>query len=97
MHSYRLLLLVRSVYISQKSSRCLSILSFLTGLKPFNVANSNWTRLQSDWNLVRSWAEENGATRFAAVGELCADKGSIIFMTRNLLGILHDFEDVFLA
>jgi len=38
------------------------------GLKPFTVANSNWTRLQSDWRLVRSWAEEKGATRFAAVG-----------------------------
>lgn len=38
------------------------------GLKPFTVANSNWTQLQSDWSLVRSWAEGNGATRFAAVG-----------------------------
>jgi len=38
------------------------------GLKPFTVANSNWTQLQSDWGLVRSWAEEKGVTRFAAVG-----------------------------
>ena len=65
MFSYRLLLLDGSVYnISQKSST----ISFLTGLKPFTVANSNWTQLQSDWNLVRSWAEEKGVTRFAAVG-----------------------------
>ena len=40
-----------------------------TGLNPFIVAKNNWTRLEADWNLVRSWAEENGATRFATVGE----------------------------
>jgi len=37
-------------------------------LNPFIVAKNNWTRLEADWNLVRSWAEENGATRFATVG-----------------------------
>ena len=31
---------------------------------------SNWTSLQSDWNEVRAWAEEKGATDFAAVGKL---------------------------
>ena len=69
MFSYRLPLLVWSVFISQKSLTCLWILSFLIGLKPFTVANSNWTQLQSDWGLVRSWAEERGVTRFAVVGE----------------------------
>ena len=82
--------------ISQKSST----ISFLTGLKPFTVANSNWTQLQSDWNLVRSWAEEKGVTRFAAVGitlKACSVKSTMCFIPRNMLGFLHDFEDVFLA
>merc|ERR1719474_1291603 len=37
-------------------------------LNPFIVAKNNWTRLEADWNLVRSWAVENGATRLATVG-----------------------------
>lgn len=36
---------------------------------PFLNAKTNWTRLLSDWNLVRAWAEEEkGVTKFAAVG-----------------------------
>jgi len=38
-------------------------------LVPIMAANTNWTRLEADWNLVRSWAEEKGVTTFAAVGE----------------------------
>ena len=71
--------------ISQKSST----ISFLTGLKPFTVANSNWTQLQSDWNLVRSWAEEKGVTRFAAVGitlKACSVKRTMRFMTGTCWG-----------
>lgn len=37
-------------------------------LVPIMAANTNWTRLEADWNLVRSWAEEKGVTTFAAVG-----------------------------
>merc|ERR1712130_792969 len=37
-------------------------------LVPIMTANTNWTRLESDWNLVRSWAEEKGVSTFAAVG-----------------------------
>ena len=36
---------------------------------PVMVANTNWTRLEADWTLVRSWAEEKGVTTFAAVGK----------------------------
>jgi len=37
-------------------------------LVPIMNSLSNWTSLQSDWNEVRAWAEEKGATDFAAVG-----------------------------
>jgi len=37
-------------------------------LVPVMAANTNWTRLEADWTLVRSWAEEKGVTTFAAVG-----------------------------
>ena len=46
-----------------------TILFFLPALVPIMAANTNWTRLEADWNLVRSWAEEKGVTTFAAVGE----------------------------
>jgi len=56
-------------YHGAEAQKCSSTDFFCwMGLKPFTVANSNWTQLQSDWNLVRSWAEEKGVTRFAAVG-----------------------------
>jgi len=38
------------------------------GLVPVMAAVSNWTQLEADWGLVRSWAEEQGVTSFAAVG-----------------------------
>ena len=38
-------------------------------LIPIMAANTNWTRLEADWTLVRSWAEEKGVTTFAAVGK----------------------------
>ena len=82
MFFYRLLLLDGSVYN-------ISEISFLPGLKPFTVANSNWTQLQSDWNLVRSWAEEKGVTRFAAVGitlKACSVKRTMRFMTGTCWG-----------
>jgi len=37
-------------------------------LMPFTNSVSNWTRLQADWTLVKSWAEQKGVTSFAAVG-----------------------------
>ena len=46
-----------------------TILFILPALVPIMAANTNWTRLEADWNLVRSWAEEKGVTTFAAVGE----------------------------
>ena len=42
----------------------------LPGLVPIMAAVSNWTQLEADWSLVRSWAEEQGVTTFAAVGKL---------------------------
>ena len=42
----------------------------LSAVAPFLNAKTNWTRLLSDWNLVRAWAEEEkGVTSFAAVGK----------------------------
>ena len=38
-------------------------------LIPIMAANTNWTRLEADWTLVRSWAEDKGVTTFAAVGK----------------------------
>ena len=46
-----------------------TILLSLPALVPIMVANSNWTRLEADWTLVRSWAEEKGVTTFATVGK----------------------------
>ena len=41
----------------------------LSAVAPFLNTKTNWTRLLSDWNLVRAWAEEEkGVTSFAAVG-----------------------------
>ena len=47
-----------------------NVLFLITALVPIMNSLSNWTSLQSDWNEVRAWAEEKGATDFAAVGEL---------------------------
>ena len=46
-----------------------TIILSLLALIPIMAANTNWTRLEADWTLVRSWAEEKGVTTFAAVGE----------------------------
>ena len=56
---------------------------------------------------MRAWAEEKGATDFAAVGELakmirldlkqylvCKMIRQNILMARHMLGILHDCQDV---
>ena len=48
----------------------------MSAVAPFLNAKTNWTRLLSDWNLVRAWAEEEkGVTSFAAVGKLSKGVG----------------------
>ena len=46
------------------------IIFTVSAVAPFLNAKTNWTRLLSDWNVVRAWAEEEkGVTNFAAVGK----------------------------